>query len=234
VNRFVQRVCLLGVAVLLLSACTFGAPATLPQTATATAPPPSAATLQEAEDAPALPATLPNGIAAGDVDQTSVVLWARSTATGPITFTLSLAEGEGIEPQTRASRVLDPSIPLTVSVTGLTPGSPYVYRVSDSAGGQMTGRFRTAADDKRTGLRFGASGDWRGDLAPYPAMTNIPESDLDFFVALGDTIYADIGSPAVPPQVRRGLRLPRQLESLGPGTGEYGALCHHRRPRSLE
>ena len=30
--------------------------------------------------------SLPNGVAAGDVDQSSVVLWARSTEAGPMTF----------------------------------------------------------------------------------------------------------------------------------------------------
>ena len=47
------------------------------------------------------------------------------------------------------------------------------------------------------------SGDWRGELAPYPAISNVASQDLGFFVALGDTIYADYASPDVPlPQTR--------------------------------
>jgi phosphodiesterase/alkaline phosphatase D-like protein len=35
-------------------------------------------------------------------------------------------------------------------------------------------------------------------LAPYPALKNIDGKNLDFFVKLGCTIYADIASPATP------------------------------------
>ena len=55
------------------------------------------------------------------------------------------------------------------------------------------------------GLRFGVSGDWRGELSPYPALQNAAERDLDFFVELGDTIYADYPSPAVPADQARTL-----------------------------
>ena len=40
------------------------------------------------------------------------------------------------------------------------------------------------------GLRFGVAGDWRGELAPYPAISNVAGRNLDFFVEHGDTIYA--------------------------------------------
>ena len=35
-------------------------------------------------------------------------------------------------------------------------------------------------------------------LAPFPAIVNADERGLDFFVKHGDTIYADIPSPAGP------------------------------------
>jgi 3-phytase/alkaline phosphatase D len=34
-------------------------------------------------------------------------------------------------------------------------------------------------------------------LAPYPSIANVAGRKLDFFVNLGDTIYADVASPAV-------------------------------------
>ncbi|MDJ0729285.1 MAG: alkaline phosphatase D family protein [Crocosphaera sp.] len=34
-------------------------------------------------------------------------------------------------------------------------------------------------------------------MAPYPAIANAVDRDLDFFVEHGDTIYADIPSDAV-------------------------------------
>ena len=49
----------------------------------------------------------------------------------------------------------------------------------------------------QTGLRFGVAGDWRGELSPYPAIANAPQSNLEFFFEFGDTIYADIPSPGL-------------------------------------
>jgi hypothetical protein len=45
---------------------------------------------------------------------------------------------------------------------------------------------------------MGISGDWRGELSPYPSVRNVAEKSLDLWIALGDTIYADVSSPAVP------------------------------------
>ncbi len=141
--------------------------------------------------------TLPNGVAAGDVDQTSAVLWARSTVLGPVVFEYgldpSLADAERI-----TTDVVDPMIPTKVEVSDLLPGTKYFYEVTDSAGTVATGAFRTPFADGRHGLQFGVSGDWRGELRPYPSISNVPERDLDFFVGLGDTIYADVPSEDFP------------------------------------
>ncbi len=49
-------------------------------------------------------------------------------------------------------------------------------------------------------MRFGVSGDWRGELAPYPSIRNVPQRDLDFFIEHGDTIYAErYSGPQEPP-----------------------------------
>lgn len=141
------------------------------------------------------PASLPHGVASGDVSQTGAVLWSRSTATGPLTFTYALAGETG--GQQIVVPVNDPWQPVTVTLSGLQPDSIYSYSAQNSLGERAGGRFRTAAPPGVfRGLRFGASGDWRGDMAPYPATDNAPGHQLDFFLALGDLIYADIGSPA--------------------------------------
>lgn len=143
------------------------------------------------------PDSLPHGVAAGDLSQTRAVLWSRSAATGPLTFTYGLADS-GESGQVVVS-VTDPWQPVTVTLTDLQPGAAYRYSALSATGERSVGRFRTPArPGERRGLRFAASGDWRGDLAPYPAMSKIPADELDFFLSLGDTIYADIGSPAVP------------------------------------
>lgn len=137
--------------------------------------------------------TLPNGVAAGDVDQTSAVLWARSTAVGEVVFEYA-ANSSFTAAETVAVEVTDAAVPVKVEIGPLTAGTTYFYRATDSSGAIAEGTFRTPAADGFHGLRFGVSGDWRGELRPYPSISNIPERDLDFFVALGDTIYADVPS----------------------------------------
>ncbi len=148
--------------------------------------------------------TLPNGVAAGDVDQESAILWARSTAVGPVTF--DYADDPALILTLRAeTTVIDPAVPVKVELTGLEPGTTYYYRVTDAAQSVEQGSFRTPAADGLHGLRFGVSGDWRGDLRPYPSLSNVVDSDLDFFATLGDSIYADIASPGVPVDQARTL-----------------------------
>ena len=112
------------------------------------------------------------------------------------------AAGEPVgEPLTRT--VVAPLLPVTVTVTGLLPATHYHYDAQVANGDRARGTFRTpAADGVQSGLRFRATGDVRGDLGPYPAITNMPDRDLDFFVHLGDTVYADLSSPAVPKQAQ--------------------------------
>lgn len=139
---------------------------------------------------------LANGVAAGDIDQTSAVLWTRSVLPSVVSFTYGVNLTNTV---TLTRLVTDVSVPVTVSLSGLLSDTQYLYRVFTPSTLGITGTFRTAAGvGTKTGLRFGASGDWRGELAPYPAIKNAAGRNLDFFVALGDTIYADYPSPAVP------------------------------------
>ncbi len=142
------------------------------------------------------PNVLVNDVAAGDVDQDSAVLWARSNTASIVTFTYGVNLTNTV---TLTREVTDPAIPVTVTLSGLLSDTQYLYRVFSPLTIGLTGTFRTAAAlGEQPGLRFGASGDWRGDLAPYPAVRNAYTRELDFFVALGNTIFADIPSPSVP------------------------------------
>ncbi|MEB3148202.1 MAG: 5'/3'-nucleotidase SurE, partial [Sphaerospermopsis sp.] len=139
-----------------------------------------------------------NGIASGDTTQTSTVLWARSIFPGEVTFAYSTDPNFTTIAGTRTANVTDINLPVKVTVNGLTPNTNYYYRVTDSVGSNSIGKFSTAAAlGQQTGLKFGVSGDWRGDLAPYPAVSNADDANLKFFLAFGDTIYADAPSPAV-------------------------------------
>ncbi len=144
--------------------------------------------------------TLPNGVASGDPTTDSVQLWTRSTVPGKVTFEVGTTPdfASGLV-QTLTATVTNSAVPVKLTVTGLDAGIRYHYHVTDAAGSQGYGTFRTlASPTTSTGLRFGVSGDVRGELAPFPALANAPSRALDFFVNLGDTIYADYPSPAVP------------------------------------
>ncbi|MDX2212814.1 MAG: phytase [Oculatellaceae cyanobacterium bins.114] len=146
-----------------------------------------------------VPSTLPNGVASGDTTQTSTVLWTRSTVLGRVTFEYSTDPNFRRIAGRRTATVTDPLNPVKVTLQGLTPGTDYYYRVTDAAGVSFSGDFTTSARlGTQTGFRFGVSGDWRGELAPYPAISNADDRDLELFVMHGDTIYSDYESPVLP------------------------------------
>lgn len=153
--------------------------------------------------------TLPQGIATGDtrsIPSTTAgavrgygTAWARTTAAGPVTFEFSATPDFATILQTGTVQVTDTTEPAKFNFFRLLLTSPVVYyRVTDAAGTVQMGRTVIPWIDQRLGLRFGVSGDWRGELSPYPAIANADELGLDLFIELGDTIYADFPSPAVP------------------------------------
>ncbi|OQW72536.1 MAG: phosphodiesterase [Proteobacteria bacterium ST_bin11] len=140
-------------------------------------------------------AALPNGVAAGDVSQTSAVLWGRSDSLGDLNFQYATDSAFTQIVGSSFKTVSDPLAPVKWDVSGLSADTTYYYRAIDSVGSQASGQFKTAAAlGSTTGLRFGVSGDWRGDLLPYPTVKNASQRNLDFFVAMGDTIYGDVAS----------------------------------------
>ncbi len=143
-------------------------------------------------------AAFPTGVASGDTTQTSTVLWTRPANLGDVTFEYSTTADFNKIVGTKTVQALNPLAPVKVDVTGLTPNTDYYYRAIDSLGESTTGKFSTAAPlNVSTGLKFGVSGDWRGELAPYAAIANVPAENLKFFVEHGDTIYGDVASPAL-------------------------------------
>lgn len=142
--------------------------------------------------------SLVNGVASGDTTQNSTVLWTRSTVLGDVTFAYSTDPEFGQIAGEVTATVTDSSLPVKVQINDLNPNTRYYYSVTDAIGNVDGGTFKTAANvNQQTGLRFGVSGDWRGELAPYQAIANAANQELDFFVEHGDTIYADYPSNAV-------------------------------------
>ncbi|MDW8202363.1 MAG: phytase, partial [Cyanobacteriota bacterium SKYGB_h_bin112] len=148
------------------------------------------------------PSTMPNGVASGDTTSNSTVLWTRSTAPGTVRFEYSTSPTFATIAGTRTATVANSAeginIPVKVNITGLIPNTTYYYRVTDAANTTLTGRFKTSAPiSTPNGLRFGATGDWQ-QASPFPSLSNVDTRNLEFFLKLGDTIYADIATPAEP------------------------------------
>lgn len=143
-------------------------------------------------------AAFPNGISSGDTTTDETTLWALTDTAGEVSFEVSAKPNFSAILASGSDLVVDVTRPAKLRLDGLVPGARHYYRVTDSAGDVMVGTFVTAAAaGEGRSLRFGVTGDWRGELAPYPAIANAARRNLDFFIKLGDTIYADYPSPAV-------------------------------------
>jgi phosphodiesterase/alkaline phosphatase D-like protein len=139
-------------------------------------------------------------LSAGDVDQDSAVLLAKLAAAGSVTFQVSTDAAFGKLLVSQIVTVADPLVPAKLQLANgtLAAGTAYYWRALGAAGEVETARFRTPdALTVQNGFSMGVTGDWRGELAPYPAISNAAAAGLDLFVKLGDTIYADVASPAV-------------------------------------
>jgi alkaline phosphatase D len=157
--------------------------------------------------AAALPArepakALPQGAAVAEVVADSAVLWSRLDGAGRLKFSLR-EEGRGRTLTRTLAADSDHDNTAKVRFDGLRPGTEYRYRVaaaglrgSDQA--FVSGRFRTAPPkDAPRPVQFA----WGGDIAGqnvcrdrregFPMFEVLGRERWDFFVALGDMIYAD-------------------------------------------
>jgi alkaline phosphatase D len=146
-----------------------------------------------------------HGVAVGDATHESVVIWSRADRPGRLHALLRNREsGQVVSAGARVDEHRD--LTARVWVHGLSPGSVYDYRVWFSQEDRnrrgeldsVSGSFRTPPlPDTPAALRFA----WGGDLGGqnvcrdaregYPILRVIHEQAPDFFVGLGDMIYAD-------------------------------------------
>ncbi len=137
-------------------------------------------------------------IAAGDTTQDSSVIWTKTEQADNVLIEYSTDSDFKTIVDSISVDISEPLIPVKQKINSLNPKTTYYYRATDSSNNVVIGKFRTPATvGNQVGLSFGVSGDWRGELAPYPAISNASTANLDFFIELGDTIYADFPSPAV-------------------------------------
>ncbi len=148
-------------------------------------------------------AAAPPRVGIGDAIDGSVwAILAPASGTGAVQF--EVAEDAAFERTVFSASVpvTDALVPAKVRIDGLDPTRRYHFRAVQGEGSRV-GAFRPAATAVQSGApiagaRFGVTGDWRGDVGLFTAVANVPGRDLGFFVKLGDTVYADVPSPAVP------------------------------------
>lgn len=144
------------------------------------------------------PGTITNlflGVAAGDADASSAVLWTRVNRAQSLTITAQLATDPGF-PGTPVTftGTSDATRDFTVKIAakGLLANTRYYYRFVINSTGETsgTGTFKTAPlPNVAAPVHFAFSGDNDGLMRPFALANVIPAQRLDFYLNLGDVIY---------------------------------------------
>jgi alkaline phosphatase D len=137
----------------------------------------------------------PSGVQAGDATDSSVIISARSNEQQAF-LNVAKAEGESWRSTFDEPIVVDPDGSMQLEIDGLDADSLYAVALYAADGTRRSSvtRFRTALSaKKRRPLRFGATSCFGPRNEPFPSLSVARDEDLDFFMLLGDTIYADKG-----------------------------------------
>lgn len=142
-------------------------------------------------------------VTVGDVTATSAVLWARGGTAGAAQVALGPV-GSELLPAGELSLTAERDFTGKRVLTGLSPATRYAYRLSVGAM-SLTGEFVTApAPDAARAVTFAWSGDLGGgDFCRradggYRIFRAIAKRRPDFFLFVGDTVYADRACHGVP------------------------------------
>jgi phosphodiesterase/alkaline phosphatase D-like protein len=146
------------------------------------------------------------GVASGDADSTSALLWTRATdgTTNPLNLTAQVATDAAFTNVVGSFPVA--TLPTTrdstakVVATGLNAASTYYYRfIAPDTTVSPVGRFHTAPSaGAAVPFLLCFSGDGDGQWRPYSSSRNFPALNFDAFVWLGDTIYETASGGAGP------------------------------------
>lgn len=132
--------------------------------------------------------------AVGDVSDNGAVVWFRAEKESSIAVEYGKDSSFRGAKRTVPQQVgIDDDYAGKVLLRDLESGSRYFYRalVADSRPGPVA-RFVTAPRaDQAANVRFAFSGDTRQRYQPFTIMDSIRDKKPDFFLHLGDTIYAD-------------------------------------------
>lgn len=139
-----------------------------------------------------------------DATSDSVLVWLSARAGADLAIELSPDESMAA-PRRVPVTGLTPDNDHTgaVAVEGLAPDQVWHYRVVDAASGAPVsdiGRFRTAPSESRP-FTFAWSADMDESYQPFRLFDAIAARQPEFFLHLGDTIYADLPKAQFRPSV---------------------------------
>lgn len=161
---------------------------------------------------PVVPALAPFalGVASGDPDATSVLLWTRliddplgDGPAGEVDVGWTLATDPDLVDVVASGTVTagpDSAHRVEVLVDGLEPGRTWFYGFSTERGASMVGRTRTAPAADATRTTIAVASCQRFQDGSYVAHRHLAAADVDLVAFLGDVIYADGGGDAGDPR----------------------------------
>lgn len=158
----------------------------------------SSSTTTTAPSGPVGPDPFALGVASGDPDATSVVLWTRllpAAGDVPVRWEVRAADDEVVA---SGDATAEERWGHTVHVVagGLDPATSYRYRFEADGHRSPEGRTRTApADDDASPVALAVASCQRYDDGHWAAHRDIAESDVDLVVFVGDYIYESAQRP---------------------------------------
>ena len=134
------------------------------------------------------------GYVSGDVSSDSALVWLRAEADSLVRLRYGKEPGLA-QFQTTPVRPVDAGADQTAifSLDGLTPSTRYYYRaiVEGRSAGPIASFVTAPLSDDNAKVNFCFSGDTRQGYKPFTVMQAVRARRPDFFLHLGDTIYAD-------------------------------------------
>lgn len=134
-----------------------------------------------------------HGVASGDPDATSVVIWTRISASGPMPVEWEVAHDADFKQLAASGRteaLPDADFTVKVLAQGLQPGGRYHYRFRADGLTSPTGRTRTLPTGRldRLGIALASCSNYAfGFFNAYAAIAR--DSGVDFVLHTGDYIY---------------------------------------------
>ncbi|MEO8136705.1 MAG: alkaline phosphatase D family protein [Betaproteobacteria bacterium] len=134
--------------------------------------------------------------AAFDVTAESALIWVRTDHASTVRVQFAVGAdwaGATLSPQAATSEAGDCTAAIVLN--DLVPGTRYRYRITDGTGTPRealfpAGEFRTAPTSPRD-FTFVFSGDTHARHRPFRLFDLMLEKKPEFFIHLGDTVYAD-------------------------------------------